>query len=222
MYNRGTVGEDRSLAGWRGPAGRASDRGLQSSEHHPSSLWDLVLSSERRRANPTAARPGLPLVQALPTHGGGSGASPSRPRFRRQAHLGPTPGRLLPRPELPPAARSLSRPQSPLRASQDGRSLLSPNLGRSVAGVPRSLFSSCRLAARHRNGEHVNHADRRGPALAARLHSPRPAFGGAVERACAMPRKRSPARVSAGRTLRDHRAQVPERPWRGAGGRCFA
>ena len=37
----------------------------------------------------------------------------------------------------------------------------------------------------------LNHADRRGPALAPRLHSRRAAFGGAAERACAMPRSGS-------------------------------
>ena len=42
---------------------------------------------------------------------------------------------------------------------------------------------------------HLNHADRRGPALAARLHSRRPAFGGAAECACAMPRTQQSRRA---------------------------
>ena len=38
---------------------------------------------------------------------------------------------------------------------------------------------------------HLNHADHRGPALAARLHSRRPALEAAAERTCALPRKRA-------------------------------
>ena len=41
------------------------------------------------------------------------------------------------------------------------------------------------------------------------------AVGGGAELAVGMPRKRSPAPVSAGRSLRDHRAQAPGQPWRG-------
>jgi hypothetical protein len=50
------------------------------------------------------------------------------------------------------------RPGSCLRVkaragAADGRLLPSPNLECSAAGFPRSLLSSCRLAARHRNGD---------------------------------------------------------------------
>src|SRR5438105_949793 len=57
----------------------------------------------------------------------------------------------------------------------------------------RSLSSLERAGHRRVLRRHLNHAGRRGPALAARLHSRRPPFGGAAERACAMPRKDSPA-----------------------------
>ena len=40
---------------------------------------------------------------------------------------------------------------------------------------------------------HLNHADRRGPPLARRLHLREPAVGGGGERACAMPRKEESA-----------------------------
>ncbi len=61
--------------------------------------------------------------------------------------------------------------------------------------VPAVVGGDCfRLGAAFRPASarrHLNHADRRGPALAARLHSRRPTFGGTAERACAMPRSGS-------------------------------
>jgi hypothetical protein len=60
--------------------------------------------------------------------------------------------------------------------------------------APRTIaFVFSPLEIRLSLWRHLNHADRRGPALAARLHSRRPTFGGAADRACAMPRMQSPA-----------------------------
>ena len=63
---------------------------------------------------------------------------------------------------------------------------------RCVARKPVLLHTIAFLLPRGRSGRllrrHLNHADRRGLARAARLHSRPPAFRGAVERACAMPR----------------------------------
>jgi hypothetical protein len=59
---------------------------------------------------------------------------------------------------------------------------------------PRTIaFVFSPLEIRLSLSRHLNHADRRGPALAARLHSRRPTFGGAADRACAVPRMQSPA-----------------------------
>ncbi len=52
---------------------------------------------------------------------------------------------------------------------------------------------------------HLNHADRRGPTGAARLHWRRLAFRGAAERACAMPRKGTPAPTDADDRFPDSR-----------------
>jgi hypothetical protein len=53
--------------------------------------------------------------------------------------------------------------------------LLPPNLECSAAGVPRSLLSSCRLAARHRNGDEAIAAICRGRRRGRRSLSPRSA-----------------------------------------------
>jgi hypothetical protein len=72
--------------------------------------------------------------------------------------------------------------------------------GSSVRAMGRPLSLSCaedRRAARSK-WRHLNHADRRSPAPAARLHSRQPGFGGTAERACAMPAEAKAASRSAG------------------------
>jgi hypothetical protein len=75
--------------------------------------------------------------------------------------------------------------------------------------IPRER-SSRPPPSRRAQRRHLNHADRRAPALGAQLHSSRPAFEGAAVRGCAMPRRQS---LSSGR--HDYRIWVPS-PERGA------
>ena len=71
-------------------------------------------------------------------------------------------------------------PEAPLSANRQPLALIARTIAFRFSPM-RSL-----LALRR----HLNHADRRGLARAARLHSRGSALGGAAERACAMPRTR--------------------------------
>ena len=57
-----------------------------------------------------------------------------------------------------------------------------------VAWLSTTAFALRPAPAELSQWRHLNHADHRAPALAARLHSRRPALGDAAERTCAMPR----------------------------------